>query len=144
MKLKKKHQELRKHLAGLIDRARWPDYEITDERLSAFVQRESDGTGSVDEPLLWAKKTEEITIQQQWFEMAEAWSIGAGWWCIWRDNLSRAWANRNGSNIWVRKLIAQKRLIAKHGGFLGAMSNCTAFSREDVARYCDRWLAYHE
>jgi hypothetical protein len=141
MKLKKKHEELRIHLSKLVDRYRWPDYVITDIDLKAFIKKESEGKGDVAQPLLWAKKCEEITIQQMWHEMAECWANNFGWHGIWRNNLTHAWASRNGSNITVRKILAQKRLIKKHKDFMGAMLACTAFSEEDKQRYISIWLA---
>lgn len=141
MKLKKKHEELRIHLSKLVDRYRWPDYVITDIDLKAFIKKESEGKGEVELALLWAKKCEEITIQQMWHEMAECWANNFGWHGIWRNNLTHAWAIRNGSNITVRKILAQKRLIKKHNGFMNAMLVCTAFSEEDKQRYISMWLA---
>ncbi len=141
MKLKKRHQELRKHYERFIDRHRWPDYVFTDGDLTAFIRYESDGSGVVPEPLLWAKKTEEITLQQMWHEMADAWASGFGWWCIWRDNLSRLWADRRGSNVFVKKCLAQARLIKEHKRFIEAMLRCSYFTQEDKARYCSAWLA---
>ena len=141
MKLKKKHEELRIHLSKLVDRYRWPDYVISDSDLKAFIKKESEGKGDVAQPLLWAKKCEEITIQQMWHEMAECWASNFGWHSIWRNNLTHAWASRNGSNITVRKILAQKRLIKKHKSFMDALIACTAFSEDDKQRYISMWLA---
>jgi len=141
MKLKKKHEELRIHLSKLVDSHRWPSYVVSDGDLKAFIKKESEGTGEVPEPLLWAKKLEEITIQQMWHEMAECWAGNFGWHGIWRNNLTHAWASRNGSNIAVKKILAQKRLIKKHKSFMDAMLACTAFSEDDKQRYVSMWLA---
>lgn len=102
------------------------------------MERESSGTGIVDEALLWAKKTEEITLTQMWHEMAEWWSMGAGWFYPWRDNLSRLWADRRGNNLFVKKVLAQARLIKKKGCFMEAMLACSYFTHEDKMRYLER------
>lgn len=138
--MKKKHKESKAHISKFIDRKYFPDYEFTDDDFYKNLSVESTGKGDRPEPLAWAKKLEEITITQMWHEMADAWASGFGWWCIWRDNLSRAWEDRRGSNVMVRKILAQARLIKKRGTFMDAICSCSYFTNEDVNRYQSKWL----
>jgi len=140
MKLKKKHHQLRAHYEKFIDRYRWPDYVFTDNDLILFINYESNGTGNIPEPLLWAKKTEEITLQQMWHEMADAWASGFGWWSVWRSNLSNLWNDRRGNGIFVKKCLAQARHIKRHRRFIDAMLSCSYFTNEDKERYCSAWI----
>lgn len=142
--MKKKHVEMMRHLERFIDRKRFPDYTLTASDFFDYLKVESTGKGVRNDALQWAKQVEEITIQQMWHEMAEAWASGFGWWCIWRDNLSRAWADRRGNNIMVRKILAQARLIKRCGSFISAMLKCSYFSTEDTVRYRDRWTTYNK
>lgn len=141
MKLKKKHREMMRHYERFIDRCRWPDYTINDLDFYNFLQKESGNGNEVVEPLLWAKKLEEITITQMWHELADSWSGGFGWYYVWLHNLKCAWAERKGSNVMVRKILKQKRLIDKGGGnFIEAVISCSYFNSEDKDRYINRWL----
>lgn len=134
MKLKPKHEALRRHLARWIDRARWPGYMVTDADLIAYIAHESTGEGGKPPPLAWVKVAEEITINQLWAEMADNWSSGFGWSHGLDHTIRCEWSERRGSNIWMRKLITIARGIQKKG-FMEAMLAFTGFSEEDRQRY---------
>lgn len=134
IRLKPKHEELRRHLTRFIDRARWPDYVVTDDDLRAYIEHESTGRGAKPEPLAWVKQTEEITIHQLWSEMAETWANGMGWYYPIAHTIRCELSERRGSNIWLRKLLTIAKGI-RDKGFMTAFLAYSGFSPEDRARY---------
>lgn len=135
-KRQKRKVELQRHVEKFIDRARWPDFQPSQADWDAYWKLESSGVDDgVPEALLWAKKLEEITIGQMWHEMADWWSKGNGWYYVWRSNFSRAWADRRGTNVGIRKLLAQYKLITRKRSFLAAMLSCSYFNDGDRERY---------
>ena len=139
-KRQRKAAELRAHLERWVDRARWPDYVLTDADMAAYVAHESTGMGEKPAPLAWVKKTEEITINQLWSEMAEMWGAGYGWSYPLHHTMRMEWSERRCSNIWMRKLLTIARSI-RSKGFMDAMLAYTGFSNEDRAKYLDRRIA---
>jgi hypothetical protein len=132
--MNKNHQQLRQHLERFVDRARWPDYILTDADLEAYIRHESTGKGVKPEPLAWVKKCEEITINQLWSEMAEYWSNDLGFYYPLAHTIRCEWSERKGSNIWIRKILTIAKGI-RRDGFLSAFLKYTGLSDEEKKKY---------
>jgi len=152
MKLKNKHREMQRHLQKMVQSGsgldqdgrliEWGVITITDDLLMEYIIHESTGRGSPHPALLDVKRREDLLVKMWWEEMADCWANGFGWWYVWRDNLSKCWNDRGGSNILVRKLIAIMRGIEVFPGghdFMGALIRYSGFSTDERNRYLIMW-----
>lgn len=150
IRLKGKHRELGLHYARFVDERWYPGFALEDEALEIFVRVESAGRASCTAeelekaaPLFNGKTQRELTIKLLFDEMAEWWSMGAGWWYpiahtlqteMWSHGLERR------DRVFIRALVKIMRACHKDG-FQSTVLSFTGMPQEEKRRYCDRWLA---
>lgn len=149
IRLKEKHWELGRHYARFVDSHWYPDFVLDARALEIFVRVESAGHASCSEeelqiaaPLFNGKMNRELTIKLLFDEMADWWSMGAGWFApiahtlqteMWSHGLMRR------DRVFIRTLVKIMR-ACKKDGFQSTMLSFTGMSQEDKRRYCDHWL----
>jgi hypothetical protein len=150
IRLKEKHRELGRHYARFVDKRWHPDFVLDDRTLEIFMRVESAGRSSCSKdelqaaaPLLNGKMQRELTIKLMFDEMADWWSMGAGWFAPLAHTLhAEMWSHglAQRDRVYIRALVKIMR-SCREDGFMETLLSFTGMTQEDKNRYLNRWLA---
>lgn len=137
-----KQQRFKKHFKTFIDIHKFPNWELTNERMEIFMRLQSLGKNFLTKqelediyPLIWAQKLKEITIQQLIDEMSEWWSNGWGWIYPIEDTIQKTKDNR-------LMLLAFLRIKRKclNEGFLAFFLSFTGITEQQRQQKLSKFL----
>ena len=150
IRLKEKHWELGRHYARFVDKRWHPDFTLDARTLGIFVRVESAGRSSCSEeelqaaaPLFNGKTQRELIIKLLFDEMADWWSMGAGWFAPIAHTLqTEMWSHGlpQRDRVYIRAIVKIMRSCRKDG-FIETLIAFTGMSQDDKNRYVNRWLA---
>lgn len=146
IKLKDKHWELGRHFERFCDRRWFPNYKLDAVSLEAFIRLESYGPRSLTpedleliKPLASGKQMYDLTLRMLTEEMAEWWSINAGWYAPIAATLKSVfWEDKPRDKVYIRALCKMMRSCYEDG-FIGFLMASTSLSQEEKCKYLSAW-----